>query len=761
MPNAPNSPYWVLRGDTGSPYRIPLCHASFLMIPVQGPEPRGLMASLSGLMGNRNVVADPAFDVHDVRLTSTDGVRTLRSKSYGPTDVTASCCIDPATAGPGEDTTLTLPLQVTGNVAATAVWDTDTHLSWTMKPAPEIQLDLLPHGGGAAVAHTVITFTWLLQNWADGTDLTGFKFRGSLHDALISLGNPVLTGGPPYKLQVSAVLATRVRAVAWTYLHVPSAKEVTFLETYRDQRVLPKGGEMAGFAAFGANSAVQRSLDDDAIPGFLAHPPSGFQPVSAGEAFLYPTAGEIRAIQGQLAARGNAGRLATARASLLTLDNLPAEAREMRRRDLNNQIVAYQALAVNIQELLEAGANVDDHGERATLTILKEYDQNTQNIIIRRAGGCFVHMSWGTAAIFLRRNGHYYLKRLYIAGYGARTAYVLDRDCNVASFGTSGAAVVAAAPDAVTAVRMAHSAPVVALNTQTTFHNRGALTTPTTAWASITFPDNDDWLVERAITYGVSSCSASWLFPNQDMPEAFVFAHIDNNAAPPIEHAVRWLINQGLVGNTDFRCIGFIVPQIEEVEKSSVPVVFPGGLGGMTYEGVLCPRETHLGDTLSGQFNRGYDAVGMDFENGSVDPAVVGVFGPRGYQPTAMVNHTPASQGNDCMARRVLRDAQRYVYGTTPATIARHAVARIGDWKTFLRDIYFTFQTDERMRTAADDNPFSRMRSEVLSQRKIFRLRQAGGRLYAAMRGAGACQPISAKSILVISDDQRAELENR
>lgn len=760
MPNAPNSPYWLQRTNTGSPYRIPLCHVSYLMIPEQGPAPQGVLASLSGLMGNRNVIAEPAFGVQDVRLTSTNGVLTLHSKSYRPADTTPTCCIDPAMAGVGEDIALTLPLAVTADVAAAVIWDTDTHLSWTMRPATEVHLDLLPHGGGAAVGHVVKTFGWLMTNWYGADVAAGISFRCSLHDLLTELGNPNLFNAPPFKLQVSAIYAARVRAVAWTYLHVPSVGEVTFLETYRTQRVLPKGGDMTGFQAYGANSAVQRSLDDPGILGFVAHPPSGVAPVSPGETFLYPTDAEITAIQGQLAARGNNGLLVAARNKLANLSHPDPAVRERQSRDLGNQITKYEELEVQIQQLRLAGANVDDHLERGTLALIKDYDQNTQNIIIRRPGGCFVHLSWGTAAIFVRRAGQYFLKRLYIASYGTtRSAFVLDGNRNIAAFGAAGALVAPAAIGAETAVRMAHSAPVVALQTQATFHNRGVLSATTTDWASITFPDNADWLVERAVTYGVSSCSASWYSPNQATPDAFVFAHIDNNAAPPVENAVQWLIAQGLVANADFRCISFIVPQMEEVEKCSQPVVFPGGVGGMTFESVMCPRESHIGDTLTGQLNRGYDAVGMDFENGSADPVLVGVFGPRAYQRTALVNYTTAARTGDCMARRVLRDAKRNIYGTTPATTGPHDVGQLGNWKTFLRDLNYTFQTNERMNAAAADSAFGKMRAEVLSQRKIFRLRQAGSQLYAAVWAAS--QPISASNIVVVSDDQRAELENR
>lgn len=764
MPTAPTSPYWFQRDDTGQPYRIPLCHNSFVLTETQTP-PRSFRATLGALIGNNNVVAAPRLEIRDVRLESSNGVATLRSKSYGPGDVRPTCCIDPASAALNEDIALTLPLTVNAGVAAAAVWDTNTNFSWTMTPAHRARIDVFPHGGGGSVANSVKDFAWLLDNWNVGHNAAGIQFRCTLHDLLTALGNPDLFAQRnPYKLQVSLIFGDLVRALGWTYFHVPSVKEVTFLETYRTQRILPKGGAMTGFDAFGAGSVVQASLDDPGIVNFVANPPALTQPISAHENFLYPTRRELEDIVAQLNAPTIDRSLQDARTRLAGADRFEGERRRMTELGARNDIRKFEAMQPNVQRLREAGANVDDAGERATLGHLRDYDQNSQNIIIRRAGGCFVQMSWGSTAVFLRRNGNYYLKRLYMAAYLTgtnRSLCVLDAAGNLAAFGAANAVPAPAAHDAPQAVRMAHAATVQTVATQANFHNRGALLAANTNWAYVELPDNDDWLMEQAVTYGVSSCSASWMFPDQDAPDAIVFAHIDNNAAPPIEHAVQWLIAAGLVNNTDFKCINFMLPQMEEVEKFSQPVVFPGGAGGLTFESILCPRETHLGDTHSGQFNRGYDAVGVSFENGGTEPALSGVYGPRSYQPTALVNHTGESQRDACLARRTLRDATRHVYGTTPATIGGHNVGAVPAWQTFLRTIHHTVQTEERMRGAGGTNPYHLMRTEILRQRKVFRLRQAGRRLYAAMRGAAACQQLSAKGILIISDDQQHELEHR
>lgn len=691
MPTFPRSNYWIQAANTARPYAPPICHMEYGPI-LSRPAPSGFSSMFSISLFNRNTSATATCDARAVWMENHDHPRLLASTSYVPADADGPIVREP----------FSLPLvQNDDGSMRQEVWTANTRMVFDvggLNALEWLRLELLRPGGATAVMLADLNPGEIMRRiLADDEDMTQENRNGRpcmilpLASARLVGVNGLTPAASPYKLRLRVRDQSGVETEAWTYFHVPHAEDVTVLHRYAAQKIILLADSMQGVSAV-AGCTLQADADVSDLY-LTAEETSGFtrRGTNASKVARY---GQLGGARNELEGMRRTLKGYREQEASTPRGGEPWQLLQDNISRTQLQIQGQERLVQRLESEVPERMPPPHVQPSARL-----YSKHEVNVLMQRPSGrYFFGLSWGIIFV-ARRGGHgWYAHRLYAPG-NYRLVRAHDEHWNVE----------------VDSDR----------NFQTARWSGGGQDT----WHVYDFA-LDAFPLERAITFGVSACSAGVIFPDVAAPDYVIVSHINNFQSCPMPRVITDLMGEHVIpADANLRSLVTVFPQHQEMAKYLPDQLFPLAVRPNARV-ILLPRSRHVYG-IDESPNYGHDSFGLEFS--ADDVHFVGEYGLEQWSNAmAVLWQLLRAQNHPCGCRREAHSAARVkcdfdagVFG--PSERLKTTKAELPAFRTFFEGVR---QQGAPIREDLND--------AVARARRRFKFARLGSGLFAAVDGAAS-----------------------
>lgn len=690
MPRFPHSNYWIQANNTARPYTPPICHREYGDILAR-PVASGFSAMFSVSLFNRNTTARATCDAVSIIVENHNAPATLASTSYTPADadgpIVREICALPLTEN--DDGTI-----------AQAIWIANTRIVFSVSGLTGLhwaRLELVQRGGATVTILDEMPANVITHRLLDGTDAMAQEDRAGKPHIVVPLSyarlinlDQLTPANSPCKLRLRVRDQERAETEAWTYVHVPHAKDVAKLQEFADQKIILLRDRMQGVAHV-AGCTLEQDADTSAM--YLTEAETSAFTTRSINARKTKDQQRLPGERAELTQMQR--RLEELRVRQASTSSSSEEGRHLA-DDIDRterQIKGKESLIARLEG--EAPDHVPPLGLDPSALA---YSKHETNLFVPRDGGKFFFaLSWAIILVARRGPHGWYAHRLY-----APTKYKLMR-----------------AHDAHWNVEVASDRTFAANK----WRGGGQDT-----WHQYNFAA-DAYPLERAVTFGVSACSASVIFPDTAAPDFVILSHINNDQSFPMPTIIGDLVADGVVpAASHLRGLITVFPQYLEIDKYLATRMFPPAMQANARV-IAMPRSRHLYG-VEDVSNYGHESFGLEFSGADVH--FVGEYGLMQWSNAMAMLWSPllAHQDAACGCRR---DAHRDAKIKSDFDLDNFGPnERLKETKNTL-GAFQTFMTGVR---AGGKGIEEELNDSLARARRKFKFAQLGSALFGAVDGA-------------------------